>query len=121
MKTETKMIWVTFQKAGIHYYPAAKTDKNLNDVSYLGNKHRHLFKFKVSIEVFHNDRDIEFHQFLNWIEGLYESQVLSLDSRSCEMISDELAEKITSKYAGRKLVIEVSEDGECGSTIEYCS
>lgn len=114
-----KMIWVTFQRAGIHKYPAAATDPNLADVSYLGFQHRHLFKFKISIEVFHNDRDIEFHQFLNWIESLYTDNTLSLDYRSCEMISDELAAIIKDRYPDRKLIIDISEDGECGSTIEY--
>lgn len=115
-----KMIWVTFQKAGFHRYPAAVTDPKLSDVSYLGNEHRHLFKFKVSLQVFHNDRDVEFHQFLNWIESLYGAH-LQLDNRSCEMLSDELARQIMLKYPGRKLIIEVSEDGECGSTIHYDS
>lgn len=114
-----KMIWVTFQKAGIHYFPAAKTEKALQDVSYLGQPHRHLFKFKVSIEVFHNDRDIEFHQFLNWIESLYTDKQLALDNMSCEMLSDELAKSIRNKYPERKLIIEISEDGECGSIIDY--
>ena len=35
------------------------------------------------------------------------------------MISDELAEKICEKYPGRKVSIEVSEDGENGSISEY--
>jgi hypothetical protein len=114
-----KMIWVTFQKAGIHYFPAARTEETLQDVSYLGQPHRHLFKFKVSIEVFHNDRDIEFHQFLNWIESLYTDKQLELDNMSCEMLSDELAKSIQNRFPNRKLVIEISEDGECGSIIDY--
>jgi hypothetical protein len=114
-----KMIWVTFQKAGLHRYPLAESDENLKDVSYLGYPHRHLFKFKITIEVFHNDREIEFHQFLNWVESLYSSSILDLKNKSCEMISDELAEAIKNKFPDRKLIIEVSEDGECGSIIDY--
>ncbi|MBM38205.1 MAG: hypothetical protein CMO97_03945, partial [Woeseia sp.] len=60
-----RMIWVTFRREGIHKYPAALTDPKLNtndeyDVSFLGYPHRHIFHFRVAIEVFHNDRDIEF-------------------------------------------------------------
>lgn len=57
-------IFVNFQKKGVHCFPDAKTNIRYNDVCYLGNIHRHLFKFKVYIEVFINDRDIEFINFL---------------------------------------------------------
>lgn len=116
---KTTNIWVTFRKKGLHRYPAAATDPNLSDVSYLGYEHRHLFWFKVGIEVFHDDRDIEFHQFLNWLETLYDTSILTLDYRSCEMISDELAKLINEKYPNRNVIIDVSEDGEVGSTSEY--
>lgn len=114
-----RRIWVTFQRAGIHLYPAAATDPNLADVSYLGHPHRHLFKFRVSIEVFHEDRELEFHQFLNWLESLYDQGTLELNHKSCEMIGDELAQIILTQYPGRALTVEVSEDGECGCTLSY--
>ena len=113
MKKTKSMIAVTFQRAGYHKYPGAP-----EDVSYLQDKHRHLFKFKVAIEVFAEDREIEFHQFLNWLESLYTGH-LSLDNASCEMVSDTLAAAVNSKYPGRQLAIEVWEDGECGSIAEY--
>lgn len=117
-------IWVKFQKEGIHKYPAALTDPALatgdplTDVSFLGYPHRHIFHFKVSIRVEHTDRDIEFIQFKRWLESLYEG-TLVLDYKSCEMISDDLAEQIDRKYPGRKFEIEVSEDGENGSISKY--
>lgn len=115
-----KKIWVTFQKAGFHRYPAAATDAKLADVSYLGFEHRHLFKFKVTIEVFDNDREIEFHQFLNWLEAQYAEQALVLDHKSCEMIAEELGEKIRTRFGIlRALDVEVSEDGECGAIISW--
>ena len=121
-----KMIWVTFRKEGIHKYPAALTDPNLAtgddyDVSFLGHPHRHIFHFRVWINVLHNDRDIEFIQFKRWLESLYNGQgaVLSLDYKSCEMMSDDLHDIISKKYPGREVWIEVSEDGENGSFIKY--
>jgi len=71
--------------------------------------------------VLHNDRDIEFIQFKRWLEALYMGQgsVLSLDHKSCEMMSDELHNIIALKYPGREIWIEVSEDGENGSFIKY--
>ena len=121
MNTEhnTKMIWVTFSRKGLHRYPAAADDVTLADVSYLGNVHRHLFKFKVTIQVWHDDRELEFHQFLNWLEALYDDKILELDFMSCEMISDQLAIKIQERYPRRRLIIDVSEDGECGAICEY--
>jgi hypothetical protein len=119
-----KMIWVTFQKEGMHKYPAALTDPSLAtgdeyDVSFLGYPHRHIFHFKVWIGVTHNDRDIEFIQFKRWLLNLYKDATLSLDFKSCEMMSDDLYGTISQKYPGREVWIEVSEDGENGSFIKY--
>ena len=119
-----KMIWVTFQKEGIHKYPAALTDPNLAtgdeyDVSFLGYPHRHIFHFKVSIEVFHDDRDIEFIQFKRWLENLYKDAILALDYKSCEMIAEDLYSQIAARYSGRAVWIDVSEDEENGCHIQF--
>ena len=120
----SRMIWVTFQKEGIHCYPAAATDPNLAtgdeyDVSFLGVPHRHIFHFRVSIDVFHNDRDIEFIQFKRWLENLYKDGVLQLNYKSCEMMADDLYVQIAQRYPSRCVIIEVSEDGENGCSITY--
>ena len=119
-----RKIWVTFQKEGVHCYPAAATDPALAtgdeyDVSFLGTPHRHIFHFKVHIDVFHNDRDIEFIQFKRWLENLYKDSILALDYKSCEMIADDLYIQIASRYPNRAVWIEVSEDGENGCLIRY--
>ena len=126
MQAAERKIWVTFQKEGIHKYPAAATDPALAtgdqyDVSFLAYPHRHIFHFRVWIDVFHNDRDVEFIQFKRWLEALYNSNqsVLSLDYKSCEMISDDLYLEISQRYPGRAVWIEVSEDGENGALIKY--
>jgi hypothetical protein len=119
-----KMIWVTFRKEGMHKYPAALTDPALAtgdeyDVSFLGYPHRHIFHFKVWIGVTHDDRDIEFIQFKRWLLNLYKDATLSLDFKSCEMMSGDLYDVISKKYPNREIWIEVSEDGENGSFIKY--
>ncbi len=126
MNNAQRQIWVTFQREGIHRYPAAETDPQLAtgdkyDVSFLAYPHRHIFHFRVSIDVWHNDRDIEFIQFKRWLEALYsgEQNCLSLDYKSCEMIADDLYVQIGNKYPNRNVIIEVSEDGENGCTITY--
>ena len=114
-----RMIWVTFQKVGFHKYPQALTDETLADVSYLGQKHLHFFKFKVAIEIFHNDRELEFHQFLNFCESQYSDKTLEVDFKSVEMIADDLYDVLALQFPNRKIIIDVSEDGECGCSIEY--
>lgn len=124
MKKSQSMIWVTFCKEGIHKYPAALEDPKLAtgdmyDVSFLGYPHRHMFHFRVEIEVFHDDRDIEFIQFKRWLESLYSDGIIWLDYKSCEMIAEDLAEQINNRYPGRKMIITVSEDNENGATITF--
>ena len=119
-----RQIWVTFRKEGIHKYPAAATDPALAtgdqyDVSFLANPHRHIFHFRVSIDVSHNDRDIEFIQFKRWLESLYSNSILALDYKSCEMMADDLYEQIAHRYPNRDIHIEVSEDGENGCFMQY--
>jgi hypothetical protein len=126
MQSAERKIWITFRKEGIHKYPAAATDPALcsageYDVSFLASPHRHIFHFRVWIDVFHNDRDIEFIQFKRWLESLYngQSSVLELDWKSCEMIADDLYLQIAGRYPGRAVWIEVAEDGENGCLIKY--
>ena len=119
-----RTIFVRFQKEGIHKYPAAATDPALAtgdeyDVSFLATPHRHIFHFDVAIEVFHNDRDIEFIQFKRWLENQYSQGILELDYKSCEMISDDLYEVIATRYPDRSVAIQVSEDNENGAHIVY--
>ena len=124
MDAAERKIWVTFRREGIHRYPAAATDPMLctageYDVSFLANAHRHIFHFRIWIDVFHNDRDIEFIQFKRWLESLYSKDILELDFKSCEMIADDLYIQVAGRYPGRAVWIEVAEDGENGCLIKY--
>ena len=128
LERAARQIWVTFQREGIHCYPAAGTDPQLAtgdyyDVSFLAHPHRHIFHFRVSIDVYHNDRDIEFIQFKRWLESLYsrETNCLRLDYKSCEMIADDLYVQIANRYPDRNVTISVSEDNENGCTITYAT
>ena len=119
MKKIQNMIFVRFEKEGIHKYPTAGIDPMLKDVAFLAVPHRHIFKFQVQIEVFHNDRDIEFILFKRWLQSLYDTKVLELDYKSCEMIADDLADVIQAEYPGRDIAIEIAEDGENGCRCYY--
>ena len=129
MEKAQRKVWVTFQKEGVHMYPGADTDPKLatgdwDDVSFLGVPHRHIFHFRVWIDVFHNDRDIEFIQFKRWLERLYSevdssTPVLQLDHKSCEMMADDIYKQIATRYPDRSVWIEVAEDGENGALVKY--
>ena len=110
-----KQIYVTFQKEGIHQYPGAP-----EGVEFLQYPHRHMFHFRVDIEVFHMDRDIEFILFKRELEGLYsEAGAMQVDYQSCEMIARELAKYIQTKYPNRALSISVAEDNENGCRLVW--
>lgn len=109
-------IWVTTQKEMLHRYPEAP-----EGVKYLKNLHRHLFKFKIYLEVKHDNRDIEFIKFKHEVNEILDRINRDLKRKSCEMLSNHLAYKISKKYPGRDIKIEVSEDGENGSEYYYTS
>ena len=113
-------IWVTFQREGIHCYPAALTDPKLQSVSFLGYPHRHIFHFRVELEVFHDDRDVEFIMFKRELEQYIDGMMGFLNNKSCGMIANDLYNLyIKVKYPNRICVIEVSEDNENGCRIYF--
>lgn len=116
MNNIERFIEVTFQKEGIHKYPAALTDPNLADVSFLGHPHRHMFHFRVRVSVQHNDREIEFILFKRELEALYDG-IYDIDYKSCEMLAEELIEYVNKSYPGRIVEVNVSEDGENGAVL----
>lgn len=117
MKLETaviaRKIWVTFSKIGFHKYPLAP-----DQVSYLKDRHRHKFNFKVTIDVHSDDREIEFHMFLTKVESFFGS-VIEVNNQSCEMLAEALINQIALSYdcTNRVIEVEVSEDGECGAIV----
>ena len=124
MAKDLSFIWVTFQKEGIHRYPQAATDPKLAtgdwlDVSFLATPHRHMFHFRVEMEVFHDDRDVEFIQLKRILESWLSDGTLSLDYKSCEMMAKDLHMLIDVKWPNRDIVIEVSEDGENGCRMYF--
>jgi len=107
-----RFIKVTTSFEGIHNYPDAP-----EEVEYLRNPHRHIFHVTVWLEVFNDNRDVEFIMFKNYINTILLSG--DLQNASCEMISDKLEIEIRTMYPDREIRIEVSEDNENGSYTEY--
>ena len=107
------LIYVTFDIEGIHAWKDAP-----EEVAFLRNDHRHLFKYKVHIEVKHNDRDIEFFLFQR---EMLEACATHPPYGSCEMRAEQLLEYLQNNYPGRNVSVEVSEDGENGAIVYFWS
>lgn len=110
----SRTIFVTFQKEGIHRYPDAP-----EGVEFLKHPHRHMFHFRVTVAVTHNDRDIEFILFKRELEALYTGGAMEIDHKSCEMLAEDLINYIVKAYPNRMVSVEVSEDGENGATLTH--
>lgn len=121
-----QFVYVQFQKEGYHCFPEAGTEAafatgDMYDVSHLAYKHMHYFYFKVYVEVNHDNRDIEFIQLRRWLESLYSTNTLDLNSKSCEMIAADLYTHIHTKYPNSDVKIDVSEDNINGCLAEFTS
>lgn len=115
-----RFVTVKFQLEFIHKYPEAGTNPELADVSFLQYPHRHMLHFYVSMEVFHDNRDIEFIQLKRKCLGLFNNKLIEADYKSCEMISDELYHELTKIYGtDRTYKIGIFEDDENGSETYY--
>jgi hypothetical protein len=104
-------IFIQTRKSNVHAW------KNAPDVvAFLRHEHRHEFHFRVQVEVFHEDREIEFFIFKQFIEDTLDN-VRAWRGMSCEMIASWLIAKIGIDYPGRRPMVEVSEDGENGAIV----
>jgi len=86
-------------------------------VSFLRHVHRHLFKCSAKIEVFHDDRELEFFIVQCKLKSIFNN--VSSNYMSCEMISHEIIKYLQQEYPNRSITAEVSEDGENSSIVEY--
>lgn len=110
----SRTIFVTFSKEGIHRYPDAP-----KGVEFLKSPHRHIFHFRVTLNVAHDDRDVEFILFKRELESLFSEGTMEVDYKSCEMLASDLITYIDTAYPGRAGSVEVSEDGENGATLTW--
>ena len=108
-----KFIYVTFQTEFIHQYKNAP-----DEVSFLRYPHRHIAHIKVQVEVFHNDREIEFIMLKHKLQNYCELDKLS--NNSCETIAEMILDYVQENYGDqRDIKIIVSEDNENGCELVY--
>lgn len=117
MATVKSKIRIRTQFEGFHHYPnASQQDPR---IKFLESTHRHMFHVEVTIDVEHDDREIEFFlakwALQDWIRAGDQNH------QSCEMMARRiLNEHLIPNYgADREYTVVVSEDGESDGIIEY--
>lgn len=113
MELTTKVITATvkFSVEGFHNWPNAPETRK-----YLADKHRHMFYVNVTIQVVHTEREIEFHDLLDFCKENFPGG--DMGASSCETMAEQLANKITLRYS-RRVTVSVFEDDEVGATVTY--
>ena len=116
-----KSIIVTNSFKGYHQYKDAP-----ENVAFLKEVHRHIFNVRTTIEVFNNDRDIEFFQLQQHIETFVNVHYIAVNSQylagihieSCEALAEAVLTHLHSTFPGRRVRVEVWEDNENGAIVE---
>lgn len=110
MKTNIR---VRYETEGFHRWKQAPDNR-----SYLRDLHRHLFKIEVEMSVAHNDREVEFHDLLDYCKSLsHEFSKPDNQNMSCEHHATAILNSLDAKYSGRRISVTVYEDGECGAIV----
>jgi len=99
---------------GFHAYKDAP-----DEVSFLRQRHRHMFHVTAVVETTHNDRELEFFIEQRFLKSLF-SNTQECNNKSCEMICEDVVEEMNRRYNSKRyLRIKVSEDEENAGIVEY--
>lgn len=111
-----RYITVRHEYPGFHWYEDAP-DK----VAFLKNRHRHMFKVKAVIEVFHDDRELEFFLVKDDLIRQILAYITMKDNLgSCEMQAEAILIGLQNLYGdNRYYQIIVSEDGENDGSVVW--
>lgn len=110
MKTRIR---IKYETEGFHRWKDAPDSR-----SYLRDLHRHLFKVEVEMSVSHDDREVEFHDLLDYCKSLsHEFNNPENQNMSCEHHARAIITTLDAKYPNREINVTVYEDGECGAVV----
>ena len=98
---------------GYHRYRAAP-----HEVAFLRALHRHIFVVTVWVEQFNDERDVEYILFKRWLDQQLAAASFP-EEASCEWMARYLGELVRQTYPGRRVQVEVAEDGENGALLEF--
>ena len=116
-----RSIIVTNNFKGYHEYAGAP-----DNVGFLRSVHRHVFNVRTTIEVCHNERDIEFFQLQQHIElyvkmqygGKLPEYLDGIYIHSCEALAENILKHLHQVHPNRHVRVEVWEDNENGAIVE---
>lgn len=108
-----RRVWATHRFDSLHAWPDAPRHR-----SYLASEHRHLFHVRATVDVVHDDREIEFHDLLDAVVDAC-VQIHCAPLGSCEQIADDIAQRLRPQWPKRRIEVDVSEDGENGATVTH--
>ena len=108
----TSSVVVRFTVEGWHCWPGAPDYR-----AYLRERHRHLFHVEVQVAVNHHEREIEFHDLLDYSRRRFGGG--EFGAASCETMATDLIDTIRVIYGEREIRVSVFEDGECGAVVQY--
>jgi 6-pyruvoyl-tetrahydropterin synthase len=81
---------------------------------FLRDLHRHVFKVETTISTTHNDRELEFFDVQDRIQFHIGNTKMEghTNTWSCEDYAEYILDYLKVDFPGRKISVEVSEDGE---------
>jgi len=103
---------------GIHCYAKAP-----EEVSFLRYPHRHQFVVRTTIQVYDDDRELEFllvkKEIQNYVlTGLGHDGIIDLQEKSCEWLAKYICSFIHQRYGYERVVsVSVFEDDENGAIV----
>jgi len=104
--------FVRFAVPGWHYWPEAPEAR-----AYLRARHRHQFQVEIGLELYGDDREVEFHDLLDLARAWFPGGDMA--RMSCEQMAEDVIQRLTDAFPGRSGWVSVSEDGEAGAVVQF--
>ncbi len=112
MPTRYARILASFE--ALHHWPDAP-----EEVEFLRVLHRHMFNVEVELQVFHDDRELEYYMVKRELSDYIAVSMPRLETTSCEQYADLIASFLSRQYGERKMKITILEDGMEGAVCHY--
>ncbi|OGS40589.1 MAG: hypothetical protein A3K77_07575 [Euryarchaeota archaeon RBG_13_31_8] len=111
----------TYIEIPFSFYFKHKYKDAPKQVSFLRQKHPHDFDCLITIETFHNERELEFYMVREYLNSQINTIKRNIkETASCECISDVLEQLLRKKYGKKRaIIIRVKEDNKYGSLKIY--
>jgi hypothetical protein len=113
----TSFAIVRFEVVGFHRWPGASEER-----AYLAQRHRHKFFVEARVQVYHDDREIEFHDLQDFCKTVFTfgHEAGEFGGSSCEALARILLTEIARAYGSERAIrVSVFEDNEVGAEVVF--